>query len=394
MVDRPDDVALTGGGPSRPVLTDRRSMRIVIGGGGTAGHVYPGLAAAATLRERGHEVTFVGTERGVESRLVPAAGFDLRILEAAPFVRRPSVAALRAPVVALRATGRCQEYVRGADVVVGMGGYVSVPAVMAARREGVPVVLHEQNAVPGLANRVLSRVAASVGVAFSDAAGRFPRRSRPRIVVTGNPVRPEIRSVPLDRDALAKEARQDLGLDDDRRTVVIFGGSQGALHIDQAAAGACRLLADREDLQVVLITGLAHLEDTRRGLMPSGSLVVRTFGYVDRMDLAYACADLVVSRAGATTIAEVTVCGLPALLIPYPHATGRHQEANARSLQRAGGASVLVDPQLSAATLAERIDALIGHEERLAAMAERSAAFGQPDAAERLADLTTQAAGS
>jgi UDP-N-acetylglucosamine--N-acetylmuramyl-(pentapeptide) pyrophosphoryl-undecaprenol N-acetylglucosamine transferase len=367
------------------------ALRVVVAGGGTAGHVYPGLALAQTLRDRGHHVSFLGTERGLEARIVPAAGFDFVVLEAAPFVRRVSMAALRAPITAIRAVGRCRPVTREADVVVGMGGYVSVPAVLAARREHVPVVLHEQNAVPGLANRVLSRLAAAVAATFADAGGRFPRRVRSRVFVTGNPVRREILRVAPEREALAEEGRRELGLEQGRRTVVVFGGSQGALHIDRATAGACRLLADRADVQIVLITGPAHLDEVRRGLPQSGSLVVRSFGYLDRMELAYACADLVVARAGATTIAELTACGLPALLIPYPHATGNHQEANARALQRAGGASVLLDQQLSAEVLANRIDSLIGHDERLVAMAERSASFGRPDAAERLADVAIRA---
>jgi UDP-N-acetylglucosamine--N-acetylmuramyl-(pentapeptide) pyrophosphoryl-undecaprenol N-acetylglucosamine transferase len=362
-------------------------LRVVIAGGGTAGHVYPGLAVGAKLREQGHDVSFLGTEHGVESTLVPAAGFDFQVLDAAPLRRRASLAALRAPVVALRATARCRPLVAGADVVLGMGGYVSVPAVLAARREHVPVVLHEQNAVPGLANRVLSLAARSVALSFADAANRFPRRARTKATVTGNPVRSEILRVRDERELLAKEGRRAFDLEEGRRTVVVFGGSQGALHVNRAAAGACRLLAGRSDLQMVLITGPAHLDATRRGLHDVGSMLVRTFAYVDRMDLAYACSDLVVSRAGATTVAELTVCGLPALLIPYPYATGRHQEANARALQRAGGASVLLDQQLSAEALGSRLEELIDHEERLRAMAERSVGFGRPDATERLAEL-------
>ena len=284
---------------------------------------------------------------------------------------------------------------RKARAVVGMGGYASVSAALAARREHVPVLVHEQNAVAGLANRALSRIARAVALSFADARDAFPRRVRTEL--TGNPVRQEILRVPEDREALAKEGRQTLDLDEGRRTIVIFGGSQGALHLDRAAVGAARLLADRADLQILLITGPAHIDMIRPGLSPatedgSGGLLVRLVGYLDRMDLAYACADLVVSRAGATTVAELTVCGLPALLIPYPYATGRHQEANARALQRAGGASLLLDEQLSAESVAGRIASLIDHDERLAAMAERSASFGRPDAAERLADLMEELA--
>ena len=368
-------------------------MRIVIAGGGTAGHVFPGLALANELRARGHRVSFAGTARGLEARLVPEAKFDFHPIEASPFVRRLSLAALRAPIVAMRAVRQSRRIVTGSDVVVGMGGYVSVPAVLAARREKVPAVLHEQNAVPGLANRVLSVPARRTALSFEAAAKRFPRGVRDRLVVTGNPVREEILRVREEGQSLAKEGRRELELDEARRTVVIFGGSQGALHIDRAAAGACRLLGRRRDLQVVLITGPAHLELVRKALPDEGGgLLVRTVGFLDRMDLAYACADLVVSRAGATTIAELTAVGLPSLLVPYPYATGRHQEANARAVQRAGGASLLLDDQLTAETLAARIESLIDHQERLDAMADRSRAFGRPDAAASLADLVEEAA--
>jgi UDP-N-acetylglucosamine--N-acetylmuramyl-(pentapeptide) pyrophosphoryl-undecaprenol N-acetylglucosamine transferase len=367
------------------------ASRFVIAGGGTAGHVIPGLALATVLRQRGHDVSFVGTALGLEALLVAEAGFPFHPVPARPLVRRISLDALRASYVALRAVGVARRAVGGADAVVGMGGYVSVSAVMAARRERVPAVLHEQNAIPGLANRALSRIARAVALTFRDAGRFFPRRAR--TVVTGNPVRQEILGVTEERDALAKEARENLDLEEGRRTILIFGGSQGALHIDRAAVGACRLLWARSDLQILLITGPAHLEPVGRALPSTpGGLLVRLLGYLDRMELGYACADLVVCRSGATTIAEVTACGLPSLLVPYPYATRGHQEANARALQRAGGASVLLDEQLSSDSLATRIEALIDHQERLQAMAERARAFGRPDAGERLADLVEEVA--
>jgi UDP-N-acetylglucosamine--N-acetylmuramyl-(pentapeptide) pyrophosphoryl-undecaprenol N-acetylglucosamine transferase len=366
-------------------------MRAIIAGGGTAGHVYPGLALAAALQARGHIVEFAGTEYGPEASLVPAAGYPLQTVPAAPLPRKVSLAAARAPFVALGAVRRCRKLVRGAAVVVGMGGYVSVPVVLAAKWAGIPIVLHEQNAVPGLANRLLSRMATAVAVTVPGSGRAFPRRTR--LAVTGNPVRQEILRVAAEREVLAKEGVEELGLDVDRRTVLVFGGSQGALHIDRAAIGACYLLRARSDLQVVLITGEAHLEGVRRAMPDERSgLIVRLFGYLARMDLAYACAELVVSRAGATTVAELTACALPAVLIPYPYATGRHQEANARALQRAGAAGMMPDDQLSAESLAERITNMIDDGERLRATAERSRAFGRPDAAERLADLVIEVA--
>ena len=369
------------------------TRRVVVAGGGTAGHVFPGLAVARALRDRGHDVAFVGSSEGLEARLVPAAGFEFNPVVAQPFTRAPSLRALRAPVVALQGAARCRPLVRGAAAAVGMGGYASVSTVLAARREGVPIVLHEQNAIPGLANRALARLAEAVALSFPDARSAFGHRVR--IELTGNPVREEILRVPDERDTLAKEARESFELEEERTTILVFGGSQGALHLNRSMVGACRLLSPRSDLQVVLVTGPAHLESIRAGLPKTNGgpgLLVRLFGYLDRMELAYACADLIVSRAGATTVAELTVCGLPALLVPYPYATRNHQEANARAVQRAGAASVLLDDQLSAEALATRIESLVDHEERLRAMAEHSKAFGRPDAAARLASLVEESA--
>ncbi|HEX6262049.1 MAG TPA: undecaprenyldiphospho-muramoylpentapeptide beta-N-acetylglucosaminyltransferase [Actinomycetota bacterium] len=364
-------------------------MRVVLAAGGTAGHIFPGLALARRLRDdHGAQVLFVGREGGQEATLVPEAGFRLATVESRPFVRRLSPAALAGPVAALRASRRAREIVRAADVAVGMGGYTSVPVALAAWRERVPLVLHEQNAVPGLANRVAARWARAVALSFSEAAPRFPRRAR--TVVTGNPVREAIARIPRDRDALAKEAREELGLEEGRRTVAVFGGSQGALHLDRAAADAARLL-DGSDLQLLIITGPAHLEEVE-GRFPGGPIPVRAVPFVDRMELVYAAADLAVARAGAGTVAELSVAGVPALLVPYPYATGNHQEANARALQRAGGAAVLLDDQLTAEVLAERMVEML-EPTRLAAMAERSASFGRPGAAGALARVVVEAAG-
>ena len=367
-------------------------MNVVIAGGGTAGHVLPGLAVARLLRDGGHRASFIGTRRGVESRLVPAAGFDLLTIEAEPLLRTPSLSALRAPLAALRAVGECRDIIGRADCVLGVGGYASVPAVVAAKRERVPLLVHEQNVVPGLANRGAARVADRVAISFPDSTRFFPRRSP--LVVTGNPVRREILRVNEERDGLEREARHELGLREGRKTVLIFGGSQGALHLDRASVGACRLLRLRSDLQVILITGPLHLRSVSRGApADSDGVVLRMLDYLDRMELGYAAADLVVSRAGATTIAEVTACGLPAVLVPYPFATGHHQEANASALARAGAASVLKDDQLTSSSLAARIEGILDQPERMRAMADRSRRLGRPDAARSLADAVLETAG-
>ncbi len=367
-------------------------MRVVIGTGGTAGHVFPAVATALRLRDRlGAEVVFVGRAEGQEAELVPAAGFPLVTVEAVPFRRALSMATLRAPFAALRAARECRSVVRGATVVVGMGGYVSVPVSLAARRERIPLVLHEQNALPGLANRLAARWARLVALSFLEAGRRLPRRVRS--VVTGTPVREAILRVRQDRLALAEEGIRELGLEPGRRTVTVFGGSQGALRLNRAAVDLCGILADRPDLQIMLITGPRHHDLVRTHLPATRKLLVRSAPFVDRMELVYAVADLAIARAGATTVAELTACGVPAILVPYPYATGRHQEANARAVERAGGATVLLDDAATGGALAQRIEAFLEDPARLESMSRSSARFGRPDAADALADVAVSVIG-
>jgi UDP-N-acetylglucosamine--N-acetylmuramyl-(pentapeptide) pyrophosphoryl-undecaprenol N-acetylglucosamine transferase len=364
-------------------------MKVLLAGGGTAGHVFPAIALAREVVSMGHDVRFVGTSGGQEGRLVAQAGFELVTVEARPFERRISLRAVKAPIAAVRSVKACRPLVEAVDVVVGMGGYVSVQVVLAALRSRRPVVLHEQNAVPGLANRAFAGPARTVALAFAEARRVLPRRAR--TVLTGNPVRAEILAVAADRERLAKDARVELELEEGKRTIVVFGGSQGALHLNRAFADALQVL-DRSDLQVVLMTGPAHVEAARASLPVGGTVTVRVQGFLERMELAYAVADAVVARAGATTIAEIGVSGLPSLLVPYPYATGRHQEANARALQRAGAATMLLDDELDGRVLADRIEWLLSDDRRLRSMGERARAWSRPDAANALA-RTVLAAG-
>jgi UDP-N-acetylglucosamine--N-acetylmuramyl-(pentapeptide) pyrophosphoryl-undecaprenol N-acetylglucosamine transferase len=364
-------------------------VKILIAGGGTAGHVFPALALARRLRDAGEEVRFVGTARGQEATLVPEAGFPLSQIDARPFVRKLSVEALAGPVSAVRSIAASRPLVDGAEVVVGMGGYVSVPVGLAAVRSDRPLVLHEQNAVPGLANRLLSRRARRVALSLPEAARRLPRSAR--TVVTGNPVRDEVVAVPANRVALRQEALAELHLEAGRRTVVVFGGSQGALHLNRAIEASVARLAGRADLQVLVLTGPRHVGDVRRALPRVEPLTVRAIGFVERMELVYAIADLVVARAGATTVAELTVCGVPSILVPYPYATGRHQEANARTLQQVGAAAVMLDDAIDGGALVAEIERLLADVNGLRTMAERAAAWARPDAAEALAAVVREA---
>lgn len=367
-------------------------MRVLIAGGGTAGHVFPALALARRLADEHRvEVRFAGTATGQEARLVPDAGFPFEAVEARPLKRELSVDAVTAPVAAIRSVSACRPLVERADVVVGMGGYVSLPVGLAAVRAKRPLVIHEQNAVPGLANRVLAHRARAVALTFGEAAERMPRRAR--TVITGNPVREQVLAVEAGREALAKEALVELDLEPGRRTVVVFGGSQGALHVNAAAVDAIGRLRERGDLQVLILTGSAHERRISEALATASGVRARVRGFLDRMELAYAVADLVISRAGATTCAEVSVCGVPAVLVPYPHATGGHQDANAGALERAGAAVRLPDAALSGEVLASLVLSLIGDPARLASMREHMRSWSRPDAAEALAAVVLRAGG-
>jgi UDP-N-acetylglucosamine--N-acetylmuramyl-(pentapeptide) pyrophosphoryl-undecaprenol N-acetylglucosamine transferase len=366
-------------------------VKVVVAGGGTAGHVFPAIALARRLiDDHGADVRYLGTTAGLESRLVPEAGIPFTAIEAQPLERKLSAKSVAAPLITARAVRASRPLVLDADVVVGMGGYVSVPPVLAAARAHRPIVLHEQNAIPGLANRLLARFASAVAVSFGDARARLPRSTR--TVLTGNPVRASIADVAERREAVAKEAWTALDLDERRRTVVVFGGSLGALHLDRTIAGALEALEERDDLQLLVVTGPAHLDVVAASARPGVPLLVRAVPFLDRMELAYAVADLVVARAGATTIAEIAVCGLPSILVPFPFATANHQEANARELERVGASSVLLDGDLEPVALALQIADLVDDAARLRAMAESARAWARPDAAARLADLVVEAA--
>jgi UDP-N-acetylglucosamine--N-acetylmuramyl-(pentapeptide) pyrophosphoryl-undecaprenol N-acetylglucosamine transferase len=370
---------------------EARRVNVLVAGGGTAGHVFPALALARRLAAAGADVRFAGTPTGQEAALVPAAGFPFEPIDARPLRRELSVETVSAPITAARSVARCRPLVERADVVVGMGGYVSVPVGLAAIRARRPLVLHEQNAIPGLANRLLARRAHTVALTFAEARAAFPRRAR--TVVTGDPVRESILTVADERERLTKEAYEEFELDPSRRTLVVFGGSQGALHVDVTMVDALHFLRDRGDLQVLLLTGPAHEERVRRTVGEPGDIAVRVVGFLDRMELAYAAAHLVLARAGATTCAEITVCGLPSILVPYPHATAGHQEANARALERAGAAVVVLDADISGEVVAREVTALLDDEDRRRSMGERARAWSRPDAADALAAEVSNAVG-
>jgi UDP-N-acetylglucosamine--N-acetylmuramyl-(pentapeptide) pyrophosphoryl-undecaprenol N-acetylglucosamine transferase len=367
------------------------TRRVLVAGGGTAGHVFPALAVARALVSAAPDVepVFVGVPDRLEADLVPAAGFRLHHVDAVSVPRRLSPRLLRIPGAVRAAVRRCEAIVDEEDAlgVVTFGGYVSFPVSWAASRRQLPLVIHEQNAVPGLANRVASRWADRIAVTVPGSADGF--RHAERTAVTGNPVRDEV--LALDRSARRAEARERFGLRADLPTVLVFGGSQGARRLNRAIVDAHGRWGT-DHLQILHATGRNLFDESAaaweraRTSVPGGP-PSRLVDFIETMADAYAAADVVVCRAGATSIAELTVLGIPAVLVPYPHATGDHQTRNAEALARAGGAVAIPDDELDGARLVAAVEPLLTDPERHATVAAAARAFGRPDAATNVARL-------
>jgi len=367
------------GGLRRSPLTS-----VLLAGGGSAGHVSPLLALADCLRRRDPDlrVTALGTAAGLEQRLVPARGYDLRTIPKVAFPRRPGGALVRLPGAlraAVEAAGAAIDEA-SPDVVVGFGGYVSTPAYLAARRRGIPIVVHEQNSRPGLANRLGARMTPYVATTFASTA-------LAHATVIGMPLRREIAL--LDRAAQRARGLAHFGLEDHRPTLLVTGGSLGAQRLNEAFASRVdRLRAC--GIQVLHISGLGkEFAHDSTGAGPPYIVA----GYVDRMDLAYAAADLVVARSGANTVCELTAVGLPAVYVPLPIGNGE-QRFNAGDVVAAGGGLLVDDSALTPRWIDEVLVPLVCDGARVAEMAGAAARIGEREADERLADLVAVAAGS
>lgn len=355
----------------------QRTFGLAVAGGGTGGHIFPGLAIAREFRRRepGTRVLYLGAAGRLEERVVPLEGDSVRFhgLRVRGLKGQGPLGALAALGLAARAVGECRREIAafGADLLLGTGGYSSGPAAVAARTLGVPVVLQEQNAVPGLTNRLLARLARRVFIAFEPARRYFPPG---KSVLAGNPVR-------ADAQGAGGTVGHAAGL-----SLLVLGGSQGARGVNRLVAGALPALAAAGlGLRFVHQSGESERQEVA-GAYRAAGVNAEVAAFFDGMGERYGAADLVIARAGAGTIAEIAANGRPAILIPYPHAAGDHQRVNARWLADRGGAIVVEEGESGAAALAAAIAALAGDRERLRAMAGASAASGVPDAAARIVD--------
>jgi len=357
-----------------------KRLRVLIAGGGTGGHVYPGVAIAREIRRRypGADLLFVGTQRGLEMRIVPAEGFRLETISVSGLKGTGLLKQIKSLLALPRSLHEARVILRRfqPSIVIGVGGYSSGPPVLMGALMGIPSMLQEQNALPGLTNRLLARVARKVATAFKECGAYFGSKA----VLTGNPVRAEFSQV-LSRAG------------NDPFTLLVFGGSQGAQPINRSTIEALAILKPQlPDLRVIHQTGERDYPGVKQAYeaMRMEADVRSFFGDMPKQ---FATADLLVCRAGATTLAEVTVAGKASILVPFPHAADDHQRKNAEALARAGAAEVILQEDLNGPTLAARIRYYFEHREALRKMGENSKILGRPDATERIVDLVEELSG-
>lgn len=356
-------------------------MRAVLTGGGTGGHIYPALAIARGLQTHfaGIDILYIGTNRGLEADIVPKACFPFKAITVAGLERKISLANVKILWQALQGFKEAKSILKEfkPDVVIGTGGYVCGPVVMAASRLGIPTLIHEQNALPGITNRILSRFADQVTVTFEDSLKYFSHSSK--VKLTGLPIRPEI------LQANRSTAFNTLELRDGLLTILVFGGSRGARRINQSMIDVIREFGNNASVQVLLATGQTgykeFIEDCEKNGIELGKYVnIIIKPYLYNMQDALAAADLVVSRAGAATLAELTVLGIPSILIPYPYASENHQEFNARALSDRGAAVLIKDSELTGPVLVEQLKKLTKDTEKLKNMSLASQKLGRTEA--------------
>lgn len=354
--------------------------RVMLAGGGTGGHLYPGLAVADRLRALGVECRFVGTSRGIEARVVPQRGYPLHLIHARGMAGKPWHKAW-AVLNTLWGVYDCLGLIRRhrPELLITTGGYVCAPILLAAKLCRLPILMLEQNALPGKVNRKLAPLARRICLSFEESSKFFPEG---RCLTTGNPVRQEI------LQATRAEGRAHFQIPDDRPVLLVTGASQGAASLNEAVLRALPLWKDRP-WTVLHLTGPSHLaqvEDKARPLTGNSMLDYRPFGYMGEMHLALAAADLAVARAGASTLAEMTAVGLPSILVPYPFAAEKHQDYNADTLVNRG-ASLKLDDSAVVELLADTVAGLMEDSQRLGKMAEASLAGGRPQALDQILEI-------
>lgn len=359
--------------------------RIVLSGGGTGGHIYPALALHRSLEMKypAMESLYIGTEKGLEATIVPKEGLEFASVDIQGLKRSLSLENVRALWLMLTSTHKAKKILKEfkPDVVIGTGGYVCAPVLLAASQLGIPTLIHEQNSVAGVTNKFLSRFVDRIAICFEDVANDFTKVSD-KVVLTGNPRGQEVLQYSADSQILAEQ----FGLDASLPTVLVFGGSRGAPAINEAAFAAMSQWAGRP-YQVIVATGSIHYDELMASLTEKGQNVpgnVRVVAYIDNMPAVFQAIELVVCRSGATTLTELTALGLPSILIPSPYVTNNHQEHNANSLVNNEAAIMIKQADLTGQTLFEQVDLVMQQPAQLNNMQTAAKELGVPDAADRL----------
>ncbi|MRX70807.1 undecaprenyldiphospho-muramoylpentapeptide beta-N-acetylglucosaminyltransferase [Bacillus lacus] len=357
-------------------------MKVVVSGGGTGGHIYPALALINEMKKEDQEAEFlyIGTEKGLEKKIVGREGIPFQSIEITGFKRSISFENARTIFRFLKGVNESKKMLKEykPDVVIGTGGYVCGPVVYAASKLKIPTIIHEQNSIPGLTNKFLARYVDKVAVCFEEAKSFFPSE---KTVLTGNPRASEVIGVD------GSKGKASAGLHPQKNTVLIFGGSRGAKAINDAVLAMLNNLGKRE-YQVLYITGEVHYETVMNKAKKAGipdNVHIKPF--IHNMPEVLAGVELIVSRAGATSLAEITALGLPSILVPSPHVTANHQEKNARALSDHGAAVLLLESELNNDNLLKKIDDILLNQEELQHMQQASRKLGMPDAARRLSEL-------
>ena len=362
-----------------------KAKTILISGGGTGGHIYPAIAIAQEFHRRypSGRIVYIGKFGGREEQVVDKAGLPIQFrgISAQGFARRISPTLFTAVYRTMLGFTQAMKIVKRTkpDVVVGTGGYVSASALFSAQLCGYPTLIHEQNAYPGLTNRFLGKRAKVIATAYPELENYFPKE---KIRITGNPVRSEFHH--LDRD----KALREFGLQSDIATLLVFGGSQGAMAINLSVMDALEILDKKGmKLQVILQAGDKYYQDMVAKVIKLIHIKITIQAYLFNIQDAYAVADLVVSRSGAISLSEIALCGLPSILIPYPYATDNHQEKNARAFEKAGASKVFLESELKAEQLADEIELILADKDLKEKMSEHSKLLAKPNAASELCDL-------
>lgn len=354
-------------------------MRVIVSGGGTGGHIYPALATIRYIQkvEPQAEFLYIGTENGLESKIVQEAGIPFKSIKIQGFKRSLSLDNIKTVQLFFKAIKTSKAIIKDfkPDVVIGTGGYVCSAVVYAASKLNIPTLIHEQNSVAGITNKFLGKYVDKVAICFEEVADAFPKE---KVILTGNPRAQEIVALQKNPEVLSA-----YHLDPNKKTILIFGGSRGALTINKAFLEAYDALSQR-DYQVLYVSGQYYFEDVKKELAGKQADNISVQAYINNMPEVFVCLDAVLARSGATTLAEITALGLPSILVPSPNVTNDHQTKNAMTLVNHDAALLIKDNDLTGKTLIDAVDKLMLDDEYREKMSKASQLQGMPDAAERL----------